>query len=174
PGDLAVVPDGTVYVMDSGKLRHVTQQGEVTTIDMTTVGTVLDTIPAGPDGALYLANSSIGAAVYRLVPGSGIALLAGQPRAPGTADGLGAKAQFSDITDLAVDSSSNVYVSQRAQHTIRKIAPDGMVTTFAGVAGQMGSQDGTGAAALLSMPGSLAVDPQGFLWFADGGSSMFR
>ena len=92
----------------------------------------------------------------------------------GTADGPGAQAQFSEIGDLAVDGSGNVYVSQPRQHTIRRIALDATVITFAGAAGQLGSRDGTGPAALLSIPASLAVDAQGALWFMELGSGVFR
>ena len=43
---------------------------------------------------------------------------------------------------LAVDSEDNVYVADEANYVIRKITPGGIVSTIAGVPGQMGGNDG--------------------------------
>ena len=51
--------------------------------------------------------------------------------------------------------------------TIRKITPAGVVTTFAGTAGQSGSADGTGAAARFTNPEGTAVDGAGNVYVAD-------
>ena len=46
---------------------------------------------------------------------------------------------------MTVDSAGNVYVADTGNHTIRKVTPAGVVTTLAGLAGSVGSTDGTGA-----------------------------
>ena len=51
---------------------------------------------------------------------------------------------------------SDRYVVDSANHTIRKIAPDGTVTTFAGSATFPGSADGAGSAARFRSPGGIA------------------
>jgi len=69
-----------------------------------------------------------------------------RPRAEhtrGASDGTGPDAQFINPTGIAVDSADNVYVAEWVSNTIRKIAPDGTVTTLAGLAEAAGNADGT-------------------------------
>src|SRR6266704_771611 len=53
---------------------------------------------------------------------------------PGSADGTGSAARFSQPSGVATDSSGNVYVADSFPSTIRKITPAGAVTTLAGLA----------------------------------------
>jgi MYXO-CTERM domain-containing protein len=73
-----------------------------------------------------------------------------------------------------VDASGNVYVADTTNNLLRKITPDGTVSTLAGVVGVAGSSDGTGSAALFNMPGGLAVDASGNIYLADTGNSTIR
>lgn len=100
------------------------------------------------------------------VPGS-ISLLAGSLQSAGSSDGVGVKAQFNQPRGVAQDLAGTIYVADSGNHTIRKIAPDGTVSTLAGAAGQAGSVDGTGGAARFSSPRAVAVDDQGNLYVAD-------
>jgi streptogramin lyase len=68
---------------------------------------------------------------------------------------------------VAVDSAGNVYVADTGNSTIRKVTPAGIVTTLAGLAGSLGSADGTGSAAQFSHPSGVAVDTAGNLYVAD-------
>src|SRR6185503_4392426 len=65
----------------------------------------------------------------------------------------------------------NLYVADTESGTengaIRKITPDGQVTTLAGKAGTTGSADGTGRAARFSGPLGVAVDSAGNVYVAD-------
>lgn len=62
---------------------------------------------------------------------------------PGYADGTKDYAQFQNPTDVAVDASGNVYVADKGNNVIRKIATDGSVTTIAGQPGVAGNKDGS-------------------------------
>jgi len=60
-----------------------------------------------------------------------------------------------------------VYVADHNNFTVRKVTPDGHVTTFAGLAGSRGCFDGVGSAARFSLPTALAIDRSGNVYVAD-------
>lgn len=94
-------------------------------------------------------------------------IFAGQIGFPGSANGTGAHAQFRLPNSLAIDSAGNLYVADTANSTIRKIAPDGAVSTFAGAAGTHGNDDGPGADARFWAPFGVTTDPAGNVYVAD-------
>jgi len=99
---------------------------------------------------------------------------AGTTVGPGSTDGVGAAARFTTPLAVASDSAGNIYVADSANHTIRKITPAGVVTTFAGTAGVAGSVDGTGSAARFVTPAGLALDSHGNLFVADSSDDTIR
>ena len=130
------------------------------------------------------------AATVLKVDKSGIVtIFAGQNGVRGVADGKGSAAQFTSPSFLATDVQGNVYVSDIFYNrttvdpipraAVRKITPDGTVTTFAGSptignASDMDSVDGVGTAARFVIPYGLAFDPAGNLFVADSGASTIR
>jgi len=94
-----------------------------------------------------------------------VTTLAGYPTVSGAVDGTGTAARFYQPNAVAVDGAGNVYATSGA--TIRKVTPAGVVTTFAGTAGQFGSTDGTGSAARFNSPFGLAVDGTGNIYVSD-------
>ncbi len=91
----------------------------------------------------------------------------------GYLDGPAAVAQFNFPNDLVIDSHGNLFVSEFRNHTIRKIAPDGTVSTFVGN-GQVGYADGVGVAAGLNEPAGLSIDTAGNLYVTEWGSHRIR
>ena len=85
----------------------------------------------------------------------------------GTADGAAASASFRDPYGLTQDGAGTIYVADTGNHTIRRIASDGTVSTIAGLAGSTGSTDGTGSAARFNSPYAIALGPEGDLYVAD-------
>lgn len=100
--------------------------------------------------------------------------LAGTPGKSGAADGSNAAARFFAPEMMATDSAGVFYVTDRNNHIIRKITPDGEVSLFAGTPGVAGAQDGPGGMAQFSSPTGLAVDQDNNLYVADSGSHLIR
>src|SRR5204862_862086 len=92
----------------------------------------------------------------------------------GSANGAGGVARFNNPFGVAADHAGNVFVSDSYNSTIRKVTSDGVVTTFAGSAGEPGNADGTGSAARFYYPSGIAVDSQGNLYVADYDDSTVR
>ena len=79
---------------------------------------------------------------------------------------------------MAVDGRGNVYVQDAGSQTIRKIAPDGTVTTLAGSDGESGTFDATGSAARFAFgvgwSQGIAVDGSGNVYVTDWGKHAIR
>ncbi len=87
--------------------------------------------------------------------------IAGRSGVSGATDGQGVAARFNGPGGLAVDSTGNLYVADVFNNTIRKIAPNGTVSTLAGSPQVSGAKDGKGAAASFDKPSGIAVDTAG-------------
>jgi len=93
--------------------------------------------------------------------------LAGLAGSSGSTDATGSAARFAYPTGVAVDTAGNVFVADSFNHTIRKVASAGVVTTLVGNAGSSGSTDATGSAARFYTPIGVAVDTAGNVFVAD-------
>ncbi len=193
PAEVALDRSGTLYVADSGNhlIRKVTSDGVVSTfagryvVDHgTPVGGFKDGIateaqfnfPFGvavdPAGNVCVSDSR-NHCIRKITPDGVVTTFAGS-RVPGSKDGTGPVAGFNQPEGLAVDPLGNLYVADQLNNTIRKITPDGAVSTLAGLAGQWGSADGTGKAARFSWPVAVAVDRAGNVFVADSSNHLIR
>jgi sugar lactone lactonase YvrE len=124
-------------------------------------------------GAMYVSDTAN--ATIRLVGADGaVSTFAGSTGARGNLDGPGTLATFSSPQGLALDGSGNLYVADATNHTVRKITPQGEVSTLAGAAGMAGYADGTGTAARFNYPSGLAVDSAGNVYVADQANNVIR
>ncbi|MDI1334716.1 MAG: immunoglobulin domain-containing protein [Lacunisphaera sp.] len=98
----------------------------------------------------------------------------GQPSLAGSADGFGTSARFNRPTGLTFDGDGNLYIADTGNHTIRKVTPTGLVSTYAGVPTVSGLMDGAAATALFNEPEGLAFDNDRNLYVTDTGNSAIR
>lgn len=115
-------------------------------------------------GNLYLAEGGEANRVVRIASDGSVTLLAGGKE--GFGDGTGAAAALHTPSGLAIDTAGNLYVADTGNNAIRKISPQGVVTTLAGD-GVAGDQDGQGAAARFNGPVGVAVDRNGVVYVSD-------
>ena len=119
------------------------------------------------NGTVYVADSGNNT-IRKVTPAGVVTTLAGLAgNNTGSADGTGSAARFYEPLNMAVDTNGNIYVSDAYNQTIRKVTPAGTVTTLAGLAGQVGSADGTNSAARFNSPYGVALDSAGDLYVAD-------
>ncbi len=115
---------------------------------------------------LYMADAGNNA-IRKLTKDGVVTTFAGGLGKAGSADGKGSAARFDRPVGLGFDGDGFLYVADFNNHTIRKIAPDGTVTTLAGKAGEAGHVDGMGGAARFQNPWSIAVDVAGNVYVGE-------
>ncbi len=134
-------------------------------------------VTADANGNIFVAEPQMNL-VRRIATGGIVTTLAGFAAeiptivgglAPGgSADGAGQDARFYGPFAVACDRHGNVFVADSGNHTIRRITPQGVVSTLAGSALEIGSADGVGAAARFKSPSAIAVSDTGDVYVADG------
>lgn len=112
--------------------------------------------------------------IRKITPTGSVSTLAGMAGQGGSTDGTGSGALFQGPAGLAIDAVGNVYVADSGNYTIRKITPAGVVSTLAGMAGQIGSADGAGSAARFNFPYGISIDSAGNLYVADTSNQTIR
>jgi len=188
PVSAAVDSSGNIYIADAGDhtVRKVTSGGVVTTLAGTSgVAGAVDgngtgaqfTYPYGiavdSAGNVYVSDTGT-QTIRKITPGGGVSTIAGSDGVTGSVDGTGSAALFNGPQGVAVDSSGNVYVSDTNNCTIRRITSAGVVSTFAGSAGQVGNSDGAGGSARFNYPAGLSIDTAGNVYVADFANSTVR
>ena len=171
PRGVAVDLEGNVYVADTKNLaiRKVTPDGTVTRIGNQIMFSGPSGVAVNHEGALYVVDSN-SHRIYLIAPNGEAGSLAG--RREGDTDGVGGAAEFRYPRGLGMDTQGNSYVADEGNHKIRKVTPDGTVTTYAG--GMNGNEDGSVDLAQFNYPYALSVDAQGNLYVADTANHRIR
>ena len=121
-------------------------------------------VAVSADGTIYVADAGNANRIRGISPAGHVFTLAGDMA--GFADGPGSSARFSAPSGLAIDAAGVLYIADTGNNAIRRVTPDGRVTTIAGD-GTAGFRDGPGRAARFNGPIGIAVDPGGSVIVAD-------
>jgi hypothetical protein len=183
PRVLAADNSGNLYVIDyaagfydthsSGTieliLRKVTPAGDVTTLAHdTSEAAQPNSMVVDKAGNIYIASQklddtrsprALGGDIRKVTPGGAVSMLAGSITSVGVRDGSGAAASFVGASLAGIDADGNLYVNDRDasfnnQLTLRKVTPQGVVTTIA------------------SLPAGLAQAPDGYTYAADSSQAL--
>ncbi|MDR7191965.1 gluconolaconase [Luteimonas terrae] len=128
-------------------------------------------IVVAPDRTAFVADGGASNRIRRVHIDGRVDTFAGSLE--GFVDGRGADARFHTPSGLAIDTSGVLYVADTGNHAIRRIAPDGTVTTLAGT-GEAGFVDGPAAQARFHAPTGVAVDAMDRVFVADGFNDRIR
>ena len=160
---------------DNATSNTVTLNGKICPITSATATQLFITIPPAAGSGnikVTVANFSNESTPFTFIETVTVSTLAGNATA-GDVNGTGTNASFSFISDVVTDNLGNVYAADFPNHKIKKITPNGAVTTFAG-SRTAGFADGTGTAAVFNNPLSLAIDVAGNIYVFEKGNFKLR
>jgi len=183
PDGLAFDRNGNLYIADSARVYKVAPDGTLTTlaggggdtsdgVQATKASIAPADVAVDPAGNVFIAENTTTRQRIRKVTTDGIiTTLAGA--GPGYQDGPGAQALFSGLQCITADAAGNIYVCDAVNNLIRKITPDGTVSTFAGGGKTLGN-GGPALQASIFSPSALAFDPSGALLVSQAGAQTVR
>jgi outer membrane protein OmpA-like peptidoglycan-associated protein/sugar lactone lactonase YvrE len=153
PNGMCIDIYDNIYVSDDGNncIRKITPDGEVTTFVKGIHGCPV----ADRKGNIYVADD-LGHVVYKVNSSGRASLFAGGGRA-GYRDGVGRNALFNRPASIDIDANDNIIIAEMEGNYMRKISPDGTVTTIAG-SGRAGYANGKGSEASFDYPLGICID----------------
>jgi RHS repeat-associated protein len=186
---IAASPDGSIYMVDSERIRRIGTDGIITTVagnglsgfsgdgGLATQAQLNQAINVaiGPDGSLYIADSAnhrirrVGTdGIITTVAGTGAPIFSGDGQ-------LATNASLSSPTDIAVGTDGSFYIADMGNHRIRRVGSDGIITTVAGTGVGGWSWGGLPATQTkLNRPYGIALGSDGSLYIADTFNNYIR
>ncbi len=194
PFGVATGPDGSIFIADgfNKRIRKISPNGIITTIAGNPAGNELDNGPAklikigmpmsialGPDGSIYFAEDARHR-IRKIDPEGSISVVAGTGSYGLSGDGGPAKlAQLNAPGDIALAPDGSIYIADANNHRIRRIDPNGIITTIAGTGtgsdgGGFAGDGGPASLARLKYPNGIAIGSDGVIYIADSGNNCVR
>jgi hypothetical protein len=175
PFSMTTSSDGSVYFLEGGRqrIRRITSNDQIQPpleickivdgVRVPYVFTNLFDFAVAADGTIYLVDAGTHTIIKRATNGIATVFAGGTA---GYKDGSGTDAQFDNPIDITIDANGNLYVIEYLHSYIRKITPDGTVTTIAG--STSGFKDGIGSSAQFLFPHDIVIADSNTLLVADG------
>ncbi|HEY4207282.1 MAG TPA: IPT/TIG domain-containing protein [Puia sp.] len=184
PFKVAIDNDNNIIIADRDnfKIRKLTPDGVVSTIAGSTAGFAdgsgstakfaqpLD-VAVDALGNIYVADNT-NHRIRKISPSGTVSTLAGSGTA-GYADGTGTDAMFKNPSGLTMDNAGNIIVADRINNLVRKVTPDGVVTTVAGTTAA-GTSDGPASSATFNNPYGVVAGGDGNIYVADLTTALIR
>jgi sugar lactone lactonase YvrE len=173
PDGLAVASDGTIYIgdYDNNRIRAVDPAGNIRTVvaGQTAFGTGVFSLPLSlhleKSGGLLVVDPTN--AVFRVSAGT-ITLVAGGKYGYTGDNGPANQASFLWPRAVVSDDLGNLFITDSGNRRIRRVDPNGIVTTYAGNGNNRRSPDlSNPLSAWLQAPKGVTISPQGLLTFSD-------
>jgi sugar lactone lactonase YvrE len=188
-GGLAVDLQGNLYVSDNQKIKKISPAGVVTRLagPPATSGILTGYVdgpadqarfhfpgPLAVDDAGNVYVIDFGQVVRKVSPQGTVSTLAGA-RESGYVDGPGAQARFGNLVGIAAAPDGTVYLTDSINRTIRKISPDGIVSSLTDPASPFDpGVDDIGPVRRIEGAGQLSLDRDGNLYYIDDVSNVVR
>jgi RHS repeat-associated protein len=192
PRTVAAGPDGSLYIADryNHRIRRIRPDGIMTTV--AGIGAIgfdgdggdgtpalgaqvfCDSVAIGPDGSIYIADL-VNNRVRRVGPNGIITTVAGSEYGLSGDGGPAKKAKLGNPSSVVVGADGGLFVADYLNNRVRRIAPDGIITTVAGNgAPGFGGDGGPATAAKLYGPQDVALGRDGSLFIADSRNFRIR
>jgi sugar lactone lactonase YvrE len=166
--DIAIHPNGFLYIADADGLQKVDQSGRLSFV---VTGSSVPRVAISNMGTIYLADATT---VSRLESDGSTTPLAGTDQGDSGDGGPATLAQFF-VNALAVDRIGNLFIVDQDSGRVRKIAPNGLISTLAGTGvAAFGGDGGPANTAMLNAPTGIAVDVAGNVYIADTANKRIR